>query len=196
MRLFVAVDLDEPARQQVGRSLERLRQKVERAAPQCRIKWVEARHLHLTLRFLGEVDPERAETVRHVLAAPLGVPSFPVEVRGTGLFPPSGAPRVIWLAVTSGAAQLAALRDRVEARLEQAGFEPEGREFQAHLTVARVRPAPGRVSTVLRTALAHLDEGPSVRWTVDHVTLYESRLSPHGPEYSPLMVQPLGLEAP
>lgn len=191
MRLFIAVDLDDAARRAAVEGLGRLRQVVARAAPRCRIKWVEADELHVTLHFLGEVDPERTDRVRRQLSDPWDLAPFPVELGGVGLFPPTGPPRVIWLAVIDREAMLARLYDVLAARLGAVGFEPERRAFRAHLTLGRVREAPGGTGAALREVVERFPGAPGARWLIDHVTLYESRLSPRGPTYTPLLVRPL-----
>jgi 2'-5' RNA ligase len=192
MRLFVAVDLDDLARRAAARSIDRLRQIVQQTAPRSRITWVEADRLHVTLRFLGEVDPERAGQVERRLAEPWPMQPFAVELGRAGVFPVSGAPRVIWLAVNDGGGLLARLHEELEARLVPLGFEPEGRAFRAHLTLGRVREVPGAAGAAVRSAVAQFAEGSAARWIVGHVTLYESRLSPQGPDYIPRLIQPLG----
>ncbi len=185
MRLFVAVDLDEPLRRAAARITRTLRDKLERAETYG-VSWVAPDNLHLTLRFLGELSEDLARTVTTALAAPYPVPEFDIELAGVGMFPPAGSARVIWLGVTAGGDHLAALHAEVERRLTQY-TPPEDRPYRAHLTVGRFRvPAPARVRDTIVSP--NLQVG---RCTVRHVTLYRSQLSPKGAVYTALLRAPL-----
>jgi RNA 2',3'-cyclic 3'-phosphodiesterase len=188
MRLFVAVELDEQVRQNAGRLARDLGREIDRAGGGGRISWVAPANLHLTLRFLGEVAPALAAQLAGRLAAPFDQPAFDVHVSGVGVFPPVGAPRVIWLGIVDGASALVALHREVEARLDGLGFERADRPFRAHLTVGRVKSPPG---PRLAGALARAAGAEAGRSAVDRVTLFESVLSPRGPAYSVLAAGPL-----
>lgn len=190
MRLFVAVDLSDRARERVMRLAQGLRRRLESSAPRARITWVEPENLHLTLKFLGEVDETRVPPLREVLALPLSGPVFTAVLSGTGVFPPGGAPRVIWLGASEGAIALEALHAQVEGRLGPLGFGPEDRAFTAHLTLGRVREAGGAVGPGIRRIVQEAVVEP-IHWIVSGVTLYQSQLSPHGPRYVPIAVNSL-----
>jgi len=182
MRLFIAVDLDDAVRRHAGRLAERLARDLEPGARRA-ISWVSPRNMHLTLRFLGEVEPAAAAEVVGCLSGPLATPAFRVTTGGVGAFPPSGPPRVIWLGFSSGAEELSALQREIEARLGGHGLPREERPFRAHLTLGRVK---GVVGVRARDVLAALVPSPVAECAVDHVTLYESHLSPKGPTYTAL----------
>jgi len=189
MRLFVAVELDEAVRRGAARIASSLASASEQGGGRRSVTWVAQQNLHLTLQFLGEVDSDLARTVAERLAAPLAVPVFDVGVAGVGTFPPSGPPRVIWLGVTDGAAPLAALYREVDHRLEGLGFPREDRPFRGHLTLGRVKAPCG---PRFREALAGARTANAGRCRVDHVTLFESRLSPQGSTYSVVATSRLG----
>ncbi len=190
MRLFVAVDLDEPLRRAAARVARTLRDKLERAETYG-VSWVAPDNLHLTLRFLGEVSDALARDITAALGAPYATPEFELELAGVGTFPPVGSARVVWLGVVDGADSLAALHDEVERRL--APFAPpEDRAYRAHLTIGRFRaPAPARV----RESIASPDT-PIGRCAIRHVTLYRSQLSPKGAVYTALLRAPLATPSP
>jgi 2'-5' RNA ligase len=180
IRSFVAVALPEPNLA----ALERHLAECTEAAPAYR--WVEADSLHLTLRFLGNLEPEVLERVRTELASVRGAP-FPLALDGQGTFGPRRAPRVVWIGVGAGLDDCAALAARVEAACQRAGLEPEPRPFRAHVTLARARGEGER--------LAPLPDPPSlVPWTVADFALYESRLRQQ-PRYVVLQRYGLGPEA-
>jgi 2'-5' RNA ligase len=189
MRVFFAVELDEVVRRKAARLAAGLATALEQGGGRRRVSWVAPQNLHLTLQFLGEVDPQLAQTVVDRLAHPFAVPAFDVALAGVGTFPPSGPPRVIWLGVTDGAAPLSGLYREVDHRLEGLGFPRENRPFRAHLTLGRVTAACGpRFRDVLATARM----ADASRCRVDHVTLFESHLSPQGSTYSVVATSRLG----
>jgi len=189
MRIFVAVEIDEVVRRNAAKVSASLGAALEQSRDRRSVAWVAPRNLHLTLQFLGEVDPSRAKEVADRLAPPFGVPVFDVAVAGLGTFPSSGPPRVIWLSVTDGAAQLSALYREVAVRLDGLGFPRDARPFHGHLTLGRVKTVCG---PRLRDALAAVRAADAGRCRVDHVTLFESRLSQAGSAYSVVATSPLG----
>ena len=189
LRLFVAVWPDADTRHQLAGVLERLRQ------PGADVKWVSPENLHLTLRFLGDVDAARVPDLEACLAGAL-TPAAPFAVRyeELGTFPPRGSARVIWAGVAEGARELAALAVRVEKALLTGRFlsSPEKRPFRAHLTLGRPRSPRG--SAPLRDLLGNLSFRSGTH-LLEEVTLVESRLRPRGAVYSNVAVFPLKGEA-
>ena len=179
MRLFLAIDLDEAARRALGAEQARLAQLV-RGSP---LKFVRPEQLHVTLVFLGEVAPDRATAVRAAVEAPLEGAPFEAVFDTLGTFPPRGAPRVLWIGATTGAAEMIALQQHLAARVTALGIEIERRAFHPHLTLGRWRESHprDRVAVVESPRLR-----PGVRVFVDGVTLYQSRLSPAGAAYTSL----------
>lgn len=176
MRLFVAVTPPE----EIRHLLVRRYMDIERA------KWVTMERLHVTLRFLGEVDDAVAERIRSHLreVASTGAP-FEIRVSGVGTF---GRPaRVLWAGIEppEGITRLATA---VEEAVVRAGVSPESRAFSPHLTLARLKQSP---PVMVRRFLEHnrgLDLPP---FSVRDFRLYSSVLSPSGPTYRPLEAYPL-----
>jgi 2'-5' RNA ligase len=186
MRLFVAVDLDEPRRVAVARTAAAIARRLEGVGLGHALKWVDPRNLHLTVRFIGEVDDARAGAIREALGRPLNTAAFDLAFGGAGVFPAGGSPRVLWLGVLEGAAVLADLHDEIEGRLQALGEAPEVRPFSAHLTLARFKDLDRARGESVRAAI------PDVRFDagacrVEVATLYQSRLTPAGPTYTPLL---------
>nr|AYM53416.1 2'-5' RNA ligase [Melittangium lichenicola] len=138
MRLFIAVTLGVEVEAAATAGLERLRALAPRA------RWVPPANLHLTLSFLGDVDEERAVRVREALEA-VGPRHAPLvlSIQGGGGFGAPEHPRVLWAGVGGDTAALGALQADVAERLRPLGFEPEHREYVAHLTLARARQPRG-----------------------------------------------------
>ena len=190
MRLFAAVDLDPSVRSAARSVAERLGRVL--AGPGARrrsgVSWVREENLHLTMRFLGEVDDGRAAELVERFGEPCETATFSIELCGIGIFPPSGPPRVVWIGVTNGADRLAVLDAEVERRMAAAGFGRDDRPFRAHLTIGRVKDALGPSGG--RQMLAE-PVGSLGTSRVTHVVLYESRLSARGPTYVALARAPL-----
>lgn len=183
MRTFIALDLDTAIRDRLGRLIEHLRYKGGG------VGWVKAAGIHLTHKFLGEIDEVKAAEVRAVLerAAAAAAP-FPLAVKGTGTFPPgSRSPRVLWAGVTVEPG-LAALQERLESGLEAIGFPRETRPFHPHLTIGRVK-APKLLGGI-PAELAKYADADFGAMTVRKVTLFRSVLRPTGAEYSVLFEAP------
>ncbi len=141
MRLFVAVDLPTGWKDALGELQERMRRAIEtelsRSPP--KVRWVRPEGIHLTLKFLGEVDPGRVGGIREALAT--AVPSPPalrLSLGGAGAFRDRRAPRVILATVSGETERLEELAQRVDLAMNSAGFERERRGFQPHLTLARM----------------------------------------------------------
>lgn len=180
MRLFVAVDLDDRARAEVSAEQSRIRRTLVDGTPP---RWIHPDQIHLTLAFLGEVEPSMAEAVREDLGAPIAIEAFDLVFAGFGVFPPRGAPRALWIGARAGTAELQSLHREIVSRLARRGLAPESRPFSPHLTIARwkaSRPADRR------RVLQHASERTVARLRVDHATLYHSRLSSRGSAYTEL----------
>ena len=147
-----------------------------------RLSWTRPGNWHLTLKFLGDVDPGRMEDVRRSLGG-VGFESFSLQGLGAGIFPAQGRPRVLWVGLGMGAEEGRGLAQAVETVLVPLGFPAEDRPFAPHLTLARVK-LPERDNW--RDVLAALDglEWPVCR--IDRLVLWRSELSPQGPAYTPL----------
>ena len=179
MRLFIALDLSDEAREAIAAEQTRIAAALDGAA----LRWVKPEQAHLTLVFLGHVDSERVTSVVEAVAADVDLAPFEMVLGGPGVFPSRGAPRVLWIGAAAGAAQLVALQRRLSARVAALGVELDERLFHPHLTIGRWRAS--RPSDRDR-ALAAAWPGPIARVSVHRATLYESRLSPSGPAYTAL----------
>ena len=212
MRLFAAVDPDpavraaaeraaravarrlgsapESAENEGSRSVSRAVARRLGGSAREQIRWVAPEQLHATLRFLGEVTDADADAVRAVLRAPFETGAFLARVSRLGCFPPSGSPRVVWLGIGEGGDGIAAVRAELDRRLASVGFPSEDRPFRAHLTLGRMKRWPARSRRDVDRVLSEVrPETPA--WTVDCLTLYESRRMPHGARYHVLQSTPL-----
>jgi RNA 2',3'-cyclic 3'-phosphodiesterase len=167
---------------------EELERRATAAARRAKVTWIPADRMHLTIRFIGEVDDGKASMVRQALEEPLTVAPFRLTLCGAGTFPKSGTPRVVWLGVTEGREQLLCVERAINARLTPLGILEEDRAYSPHLTLARVRDPAGLKSTRLLDGLTDRRIGTT---HIDTITLFQSKLSPKGPTYTPLLRTPL-----
>lgn len=177
MRCFVAILLPDTIRQKIGELQEELRH--------CglKLRWVPPQNIHLTLKFLGEITDEQAETVASILEEAAGqTPAFELSIEGIGQFPPKGTPRVVWLGAAGDAEILLDLERRIRDGLDRSAIPYDRKPFHAHLTIARVDRGfrgPLRISDKLR--------GFRAGWMLaDQIDLMKSDLRPTGAEYTSL----------
>lgn len=170
-RLFIAIDLPQAVRE----SLRHM------TSPLARVRPVPVEQLHLTLKFLGEIDGTLALDVRDALQT-VSLPPFTMQLKGCGVFPPRGNPRVLWVGIHP-LSEVTQLYKRIETKLAQIQVPKEKRKFSPHITLARLPDSPVRF---LPEFLAGNSLFSSPTFTVDSFTLYSSRLTPKGAIHTPL----------
>lgn len=177
IRAFVAFPLAEEVRRDVAATIRRL-------APSLPgLRFVREEGAHVTLRFFGWTRAHTLAALEAPLRAAAAVcPPFDTAIRGLGLFPERGRPRVLWLGLALPAAA-ARLQAACETAAVAAGLEPETRAFHPHLTLGRW---PDRAP---RPPLPEVDLGSA---HVRELVLYRSDIRPSGSVYTPLAVFPLG----
>jgi 2'-5' RNA ligase len=186
MRLFIAIELDDQARHAIA--AEQARLTVSGDLDRSGLKWIRAEQLHLTLAFLGEVDDSRSQGVIEMMRGPISGDRFAVVFGGLGVFPPAGAPRVLWLGLTTGAREVIDVQRQVADRVARLGIPLEKRPFHPHLTLGRWRKSrEADRRRVLAAASDHV-----TRLDVEGVALIRSRLSQAGAAYTALCHTRLG----
>jgi 2'-5' RNA ligase len=184
MRLFVAIEIPDAVRREVGRRVAGLRERLPRA------RWVDPAKIHLTLLFLGQTPPEKVPALCDALreaCARHGPMEMALE--GGGTFPPRRPARVAWIGLAAPDELLAVQADVSAAAVAAIGFEPEERPFKPHVTLARCEPPwPRDAADKLAAAFPGVVGPPFV---ADEVVLMESKLSPKGASYSVVEAFPL-----
>ncbi len=142
------------------------------------VRWQSDEQLHLTLRFIGEVDRHRAEDVAAALAAIHHAP-FEIALNGLGTFETRGQPDHIWARVAPHD-QLQILHKKVDQACVRAGLEPERRSYIPHITLARLKRSSGSVAGLMQSA-GGVTSDP---FRIDSFSLFESELTPDGAVYS------------
>lgn len=139
-RIFCAIDLAASVRASLMRHINRLRE----AVPNAQASWSPEENIHLTLKFLGEIQTSRVSNLSNAAArAVVTIPSFQITLENTGVFPKHGAPHVLWIGVHDESGKLSELQTRLEEECARDGFAREERAFHPHLTIARLRKPQG-----------------------------------------------------
>ena len=188
LRLFVGVPVDADVLPHVDALAAKLRDAW--TAGRWKASWVPAKSMHLTLDFLGDVEPARADGIGPALDDLCLRPAFEIELGGLGAFPSIERPSVLWLGVRTGVVELTALAVEVQTRLAPLGFVPEARAYHPHVTLARVKRPGSALGPILRTLDGHGTPGRQSR--VRQIVLYRSVLEPSGRAYHPLRRIALG----
>lgn len=188
IRVFCAVELPREIRAAAAAHAARLR----RDFPDARASWARPEGLHITLKFIGEVEPARVEAVSRAAGAAVeGFKTFRLSIEESGTFPPRGAARVLWLGVKDSSHQLAQLQRRLEQECEAAGLPREPRAFKPHLTLARLRTP--KDAQALSEAHRHTTFGP-YQFEVNELLVIRSELGPGGSRYTLLSLHSMGVK--
>jgi len=186
MRLFVAANLTGAVKEALAKVQQALR------ALGGDVSWVKPENLHITLKFLGEVEGGRLETVKGVIASSVaGCGPVFLSFAGLGTFPNLRAPRVIWVGVKEGFEGLSFLQANLEEGFHGIGFPRETRPFTPHLTLGRVRSSRGLQPVV--EAVRTWPGDPLGEMVLEQVDLMRSQLYPGGSIYTLLETFPLSV---
>ena len=174
LRVFLALDLDEPVKKQLLRLQNRL------AAVGADVRWVKAEHIHLTMKFLGDVsDKIAADLCRLSQNVAAEFEPFEFTARGAGCFSNHGRPRVIWMGVDDPSGSVRRLHDRIEKTLAPLGLRRELRAFKPHITLGRI--SSPRNALELRADVEKNNAFEAGTQQATEITVYSSQLSPEGP---------------
>jgi 2'-5' RNA ligase len=183
MRLFAAVPIPDPALSRILDLLGNLRKE------DWPVRWVHDEGMHMTLKFFGEVAPERLDVITEAIRfAADGAGALSLTLDGLGAFPSRSRPRILWVGIDAPPA-LELLQDRIERGCEAIGFPPEGAPFQPHVTLGRVREGQRLPARALDGYRELLEPMPFV---APELVLYESVLTTKGPRYESRLTLDLG----
>jgi 2'-5' RNA ligase len=183
MRLFIATSFPEPVIRDLNAKVAQFKSRLPAAS------WVRPEAQHLTFAFLGEQPESLIATIAPALETALAaVPRFEATIRGSGLFPNPRHARVGWTGLDPDARfqeVAAAVRTVVKAN----GVQLDSADFKPHLTLFRIRDGwpPASIDLFQRSLSSYRSEP----FTVDTITLYESKLDPRGAVHTPLRRFPL-----
>jgi 2'-5' RNA ligase len=181
VRAFIAIELPDELKLALIRLQDQLK-----SGRQTSVKWVDPYSIHLTLKFLGNINTDMVGRITTAMEeAVRGIRPFRLEARGLGAFPSLKRVQVIWVGVSGEVDRLSQLQQRLEPCLAPLGFAPESRKFTPHLTLARLRD---RVTPDERQSLGHLIASTSfdTAYAIDagSIHLMRSQLTREGAVYS------------
>ena len=184
-RVFCAIDLPHFVHARFGQHIAQLRE----LAPASKVSWTRDTNVHLTLKFLGEIEHSRVSLLSQAAeSAVSGRKPFKIVIERTGSFPKAGAPRVLWIGVSDHSGSLFALQQDFEEACARAGFEREDRPFHPHLTLGRLRlPRASRALAAMHVKMAF----EPIEVLVSELRVIRSKLSSKGSEYTVLSRHPL-----
>ncbi|MFA5142747.1 MAG: RNA 2',3'-cyclic phosphodiesterase [Candidatus Omnitrophota bacterium] len=185
MRTFIAIELSE----EIKDSLAQVQSHLKYAGAD--VKWVEKNNIHLTLKFLGEIDEKLCADVKVALdTIAKDTQPFEISLKDIGMFP-----RVIWVGLDKGAKESTELAKKIDLSLSKLGFQEETRAFTAHLTIGRVR-SPKNKQALKEKAKSCRERdvaGQEIfpgkvkgQEIIKSVILFRSKLTPAGPVYTKL----------
>ncbi|MEW6070284.1 MAG: RNA 2',3'-cyclic phosphodiesterase [Candidatus Thermoplasmatota archaeon] len=146
------------------------------------LKLVEPQNVHLTLKFLGNVDENKIDKIAEIMQKSIeGVKSFKLKLKGAGAFPGLSRPRVLWIG-TENTLHLLRIANYLNESLQALGFEKEARAFSSHVTVARVKFLKDKKE--LQELLLKAKDKEFGEIVISSIRLKKSVLTPKGPEYS------------
>lgn len=175
MRLFVAVTPPSEIRERVVKTYS----EIERA------RWVPKEQLHVTLRFLGEIDATLAARVQEALRE-VSAPALTIRLKGLGTF--GRPPRVLWCGLEPAEA-ISNLASAIEEKVVQLGLQSADHPFTPHLTLARFKHSP---PVMVRRHLESNEAFETPLFSITELTLYQSELNQDGARHTPLEIYPLG----
>jgi RNA 2',3'-cyclic 3'-phosphodiesterase len=182
MRTFIAIELP----QNIKNYLAKIQQQLKGSGAD--VKWVEPGNIHLTLKFLGERDEKKIKAISAVIEnVALGNKSFTMSLSSIGTFPSISSPRVIWIGIDIGDAEVKKIVANLEEEIAKQGIPKEDRAFSSHITIGRTRTP--RNKEELTEEIRKITSGwnsKGLEFHVTKITLFKSTLSAKGPAYEVL----------
>jgi RNA 2',3'-cyclic 3'-phosphodiesterase len=189
IRTFIAVELDPILKEAIAAVQETLKRELHGLAAGVRLQWTRVDSIHLTLKFLGDIEEGRVVDILHALEeAGRSHEPFIIDVKGFGVFPHLRAPRVLWMGLTGQTDRLIRLAESVDAALLPLGFPVEPKPYTPHLTLARVKEQNRTIGNALADCGVMRDVTSRGILPVRAVALMKSELTPSGSVYSRLGV--------
>jgi 2'-5' RNA ligase len=193
MRAFLAVAIPTGLREQIAGVQQQVKDLIAaESGRRIRVTWVKPETLHLTIKFLGEIEDDAIGRLRSsVIAVPDGGPGLAIPLGTVGAFPRPEAPRALWIGPPAGwdlcdeANRALGLAARIDAVCATFGVPPDAHPWRPHLTLARVREGERHVGRALEGSglMARTHDIGSLR--IDEIVLMKSEMRPDGPVHTP-----------
>lgn len=185
IRGFIAVEISSEIKSELAGFVNTLK------AARADVKWTDPQKTHVTIKFLGDFHPDKIDAVsKSMVRATHQFQPFSLHLGTVGAFPKPTHPRIVWVGIQDTTGHLKRLANDLEIALEELGFQPEKREFSAHITIGRVRSGQGRQTLV--QALSEASFSSRRELAVDSLILFQSTLTQTGPLYTKLKTVFLG----
>jgi len=180
MRSFFCIELDEGLKARLDEITQLLRRQTV-----AHVSWVKKENLHITLKFLGEIETATVEEIKKVAeAASDGITPFELKLNKLGAFPDLRRPRVLWIGSTEAPEPILKLHAALEERLSRLGFEPEEKHYEPHITLGRIKEIQKSEIENLARQLREIAFNYVAK--AEGITLMESKLTPTGSSYTPV----------
>jgi 2'-5' RNA ligase len=184
MRTFIAIEVPEDIKSELNQLIDKLK------SSRADVKWVKAQGIHLTLKFLGNVEESKLEEIKQTLNKLTETENpFEISLEGLGAFPKPAFARVIWVGIKQGNESTINLAKKLEDELEKIGFKKEKRPFSPHLTLGRLRSPKNRDKLASLLNSINFQSQSSIK--VIGISLIQSTLTPTGAIYNLLYQAPL-----
>ena len=185
IRAFLAIEL--PA--SIKREIQLFQNKLQENGQG--ISWVKVSNLHITLKFLGDIDWNQQQAITTILPEVCrNLLPFSISVAKTGFFPNIKRPRVLWVGCSNSKNKLVQVFTAIDSSLADIGFEPEKRLFSPHLTIGRIKQLES--TALLVSQMQKNSDFSAGRFQVSEIKLIKSQLHPSGAIYTPLAEFQLG----
>jgi len=176
IRSFIALDIDD---KELLNKFATIQKKVHNTGAD--LKLVELKNIHITFKFLGEVNPITLDKVKEGMDE-IKASAFDIKFEEVGTFPNIKRPRVIWVGIKKGLTELQKINDQLDPKLRQLGFVSDRKGFSPHVTIARVRS--GRNKKELNDVLTEVKSTQFGSMQAGYLRLKKSTLTPEGPIYT------------
>lgn len=178
MRTFIAIELPKEIKQAITALQDDLR------LVQADVSWTKPENIHLTLKFLGEIEERLVSQVAQAcIETAEKFTSFTLSINSAGAFPNTRQPRVLWVGLSEGVEAAQRVQAHLDERLAAIGFEREARAFHPHLTIGRIKSLKGTQALMARADDYQL---PPLSFIAREIVLIHSQLHPAGARYTPL----------
>lgn len=185
MRVFIGIEISEPIKAELIRLQAELRQ------ARAEVTWTKPENIHLTLRFLGEIEERRFAELKQLCAETAAAfQPFTLRLKDIGYFPNFRQPRVVWVGLAGEMEVATQLQKRLDAELIARGFNQEEKPFKPHLTIGRVKSVKNMKPLVAKADMYRL---PELAFEVGEIVLFKSELHPAGADYTALAKSKLRL---
>lgn len=179
IRTFIALEIDENIKEEIIQIQNKIKQTNSISG-----KWVTKDNLHLTLKFLGDTQLKYVEEIKQNLKECLiGESAISCNLSKVGLFPKEKFTRVIWVGIEGGDIGIINIAKKIEESLSKIDYAKEKREFKTHITICRPKQILNRDQ--FKSVLEEINKNFNpIKFTINKITFFESKLTPKGPIYT------------